>query len=359
MIMALPLDRPYLIGETAFHHEGDIDFLKELVRAFGKVGCDAVKFHMLLDLPDYMVERHPARPTLDRWSLATEDWLEMVQEASQAQLDIVILCNDVASIHLVKSIESKVRALEIHATGINDVFLLSEAASFHGTIILGTGGCSMDEIHFAVNHLMKDGHDDIFLMHGFQNYPTNYRDIELARIRKLQDFFGLPVGYADHTDPQDPNNSWVSAAPMVLGVNVIEKHITTNPGTKRTDGQAAIGLERVPELRSAMETLYAAAGAGTFNLSEAEMRYGQVGPIKKALVARRFIKAGSVLELEDIAFRRTPETAYIQQRDIMRILGSRVLKNFAPEALLIADAFRDEGTILDMSAFEQDDHKEQ
>ena len=44
-----------LIAETAYHHEGDYPFMKELVtRICETSNADIVKFHITLDLDEYM-----------------------------------------------------------------------------------------------------------------------------------------------------------------------------------------------------------------------------------------------------------------------------------------------------------------
>ena len=52
--------------------------------------------------------------------------------------------------------------------------MLAKASYFKNTVIIGTGGSTLDEIDYAINYLKQKGKDDIFLMHGFQNYPTEY-----------------------------------------------------------------------------------------------------------------------------------------------------------------------------------------
>jgi N,N'-diacetyllegionaminate synthase len=44
-----------LIAETAWHHEGDFIFMKDLVaRICENSNADVVKFHITLDLDEYM-----------------------------------------------------------------------------------------------------------------------------------------------------------------------------------------------------------------------------------------------------------------------------------------------------------------
>jgi perosamine synthetase len=47
----------YIIGETAFYHQGDINYLKELIKAASDLKLDSIKFHLLFDIHDYFVKR--------------------------------------------------------------------------------------------------------------------------------------------------------------------------------------------------------------------------------------------------------------------------------------------------------------
>ena len=120
----LPTNQPYLIGETAFHHEGDIDFLLQLIEHAADLGLSAIKGHLLLDLDDYMIASHKVIDVLRPWCLDSSQWATAVKRASELELDVVLLCNDAASLEWVLNCGLDVKAIELHATGLNDYFLL-------------------------------------------------------------------------------------------------------------------------------------------------------------------------------------------------------------------------------------------
>lgn len=318
----LPADRPYIIGETAFHHEGDVAFLKTLIREAKNCQVDAIKFHLLLDLDDYMIHNHEAIDVLRPWCLNEAQWDEILGAAQG--LDVILLCNDVKSAEYALSKGKQVKAIEIHATGINDIFLLETASKFEQTVILGTGGSTLDEIQFAIDVLAKNGKQDIFLMHGFQSYPTDFKDIKLERMNKLQMLFGLPVGYADHTDPQDKNNELISCLGLANGHNVIEKHFTPLFGEKRIDAQSAVSLEQLRRIKELAQITWESIGKGiSLELSEAELKYGNTGPMKKAIVAREQILENETITLEKIAFKRTNKSSSIKQIELSKVLNNK------------------------------------
>ena len=246
------------------------------------------------------------------------------------------MTNDLASLEYVNIIQDSfpIEAIELHSTGLNDLFLLKEALQFKKTIILGIGGSTFDEVQFAVDFLKNNGKENILLMHGFQNYPTNYEDINFKRIKLMQTAFNLPFGYADHTDPSDVNNAIISVLPAVLGVKVFEKHITHVLGEKRIDSQAAISIDAMKKVIKLGNEIEKTLGEKSFCFSEAELNYGNTGPMKKALVARKDILKGTILELSDLAYKRTNESSTLNQMDVLKLIGAKVSEDISKDEII-------------------------
>jgi N,N'-diacetyllegionaminate synthase len=336
--MPLPSDRPYLIGETAFHHQGSEADLMAIVDAVAEAGCHAVKFHLLADLDDYMVQAHPAYDTVAPWLFDEAAWDRIIAHAVEHHLEIVLLCNDPGAVEMVIRKGWPTRACEVHATGINDALLLRAISNVPGTVILGVGGCSLGEIQHALSMLKAGGKDDVLLMHGFQNYPTIPDDVRLSRMEKLRDLFDLPVGYADHTAPDHPEHVAISASVAVMGINVLEKHITPWPGEQRIDHQAAIDVSTMRRTSELMSTLWSLRGRDPLVFSPAEQRYGLTGPMKKAIVARRDLSAGTILSLDDLAYKRTGREEILRQDQLLGLVGARVLRDLKKDSPLVPDA---------------------
>lgn len=321
MVKKLPL-KPYVIAETAYNHEGDITYLHQMIDEIASLKLDAVKFHLLLDLDSYMKQTHPLYKKVQEWMFSQNQWSEIFSHANKKNLDIIALCDDVESIKYINQKKKKISAVELHAVSLNDYFMLTEAARFNDHLILGIGGSSINEISYAVDFLEHHGKQDILLMYGFQSYPTNYTDINLAKMHAINDVFHLPVGYADHTGYDDPNNAVISIAAAMNGFPILEKHYTLDPGTERIDYHAAVGKEQMRCIRDLMDIAVQVYGAGQITLSEPEKAYGNIGPMKKAIVARHDIKKGGALTLENLWFKRTPEESMIQQKQFLQLIGS-------------------------------------
>ncbi|SDM10387.1 N-acetylneuraminate synthase family protein [Kriegella aquimaris] len=331
----LPKDTPYLIGETAFHHQGDLTFLKQLIDHGATAKVDAIKFHLLLDLDDYFVKDHEAYDALKEWLFTENEWKEIIDYNEGKGIDSIVLCNDPKAVDFVLDYEgNSIKAIELHATGLNDYLLLEKSAKFNGTVILGVGGSSIDEISYAIDMLNRLGKDDIFLMYGFQNYPTRYEDINLRKMIKLRALFDLPVGYADHTDPANEHNELISTMGLAMGVNVCEKHFTHAIGEKRIDGQAAVSLDQLKKIRTLMDIITTSLGDGNLKMSDGELAYGNTGPMKKAIVAETPIKKGDAITIDNIGFKRTNEGTYMLQQFLPRILGLVANKDIAKDSFI-------------------------
>jgi sialic acid synthase SpsE len=322
---------PYLIGETAYNHEGDFDYLIKMIDDMADINLDAIKFHLLFSLSQYLTKAHPISVLLKDWMFSEEQWHQAITYSSEKNLEVIILCDDVKSVEFVNKRFPAIKAIEIHATSINDYFLLKAASQFKGQIILGIGGCSIEEIQYAVSLLYSLGKTDLLLMYGFQSYPTNLSDINMAKLLKIKEMFELPVGYADHTAYNDERNIAMSAMGAALGIPVLEKHYTPDYGVERIDYFSAVGRSQMIEIRDRMKMYLSAYGNGHLDMSEPELKYGNVGPMKKALVAKHSIAAGEEITLENVWFKRTEKESYIRQNQLMSLIGSKATRQIAED----------------------------
>ena len=70
-----------LIAETAWHHQGNVDFLEILVSELvNNSRADYLKFHITIDLDEYMVNTHPLYDKLNEWRIDEEVWRNIYSE---------------------------------------------------------------------------------------------------------------------------------------------------------------------------------------------------------------------------------------------------------------------------------------
>ena len=326
--------KPYIIGETAYNHEGDIKYLYKMIDDIEELKLNAIKFHMLLNPESYMQKEHPLMKISKKWKFNKKQWSEIINYSNKKGLDIIALCDDVESIEYILENNINVTAIELHATGLNDHFLLNAVSEFNKQIILGVGGSTIDEIAYAIDFLKSKGKNDILLMYGFQSYPTNYTDINLSKMLKIRDLFKLPIGYADHTAFDDPNNEVISCMAAMMGINILEKHYAPDYGIERIDYHAAVGKMQMLKIKELMELALKVYGNGYLKMSKAELEYGNTGPMKKAIVAKKGIKKGEKLSLDNLWFKRTVEESSIKQNQFLQLIGLRALHDIKEDEII-------------------------
>lgn len=325
-------NKPYLIAETAYIFEGDKIYLEKIIdKLKQKEACDAIKYHILINIDDYMTKEHQGYNLIKNFLLTQNEWIELLNKTKKNGFETIVLTDDKEAINFCKKNIDLIDAIEIHAVALNNIEMLDLLKDFNKTIFLGVGGTSKEEIDFAINYLKNK---DIILMHGFQNYPTKPEYINFNKISKLKKEYNLPVGYADHCSWDFKQNELITLAGFMAGSNIIEKHITLNPGEKRTDYNSSIGINSLKEIKENLELLYKAKGKGGFELTEYEKPYGSIGPMKFTIVAKKDLKKNQIISKDMVTFKRTKQENNILQKEYLNIIGKKLSCDIKKDELI-------------------------
>ncbi len=324
-----------LIAETAWHHQGDYGFMKNLVSEIAtKTEANIIKMHITLDFDEYMDSSHDAYALLKPWIFNKKQWTELIEIVRSKGKQLMLLLNDIEAIKFGLSFSPEY--VEIHSVCLNDVFMLDElkkGLSQSTKVVLGVGGTSIDEIDHAIHYLK---HSNMLLMFGFQNYPTVYKDVNLNKIRKIMKLFdNFEYGYADHTSWDSVHNELVTLLGAASGMTYIEKHVTTHYGENRVDWPAAISIDMFNNLYKKAKVLDGLNGNGALSMNEGELNYSIFGPMKKAAVLKTDISKGDILTLEMIKFLRTKEISDMSQVDVVKSIGKKINKNLENGTILM------------------------
>ncbi|MDA8869500.1 N-acetylneuraminate synthase family protein [Methylophilaceae bacterium] len=324
-----------LIAETAWHHEGDYEFMKNLVTKIStKTEADIVKLHITLNFDEYMHSSHDAYSLLKPWLFNRSQWNELIEIVRCNGKQIMLLLNDTEAIKFGLSFSPEY--IEIHSTCLNDVFMLEElrkGLSSTTKVVLGIGGASIDEIDHAINYIKSS---NMLLMFGFQNYPTVHEDVNLNKIRKIMRLFdNLEYGYADHTAWDSSHNELITLLVAANGMSYIEKHVTTHFGEKRVDWPAAISIEMFNKLSKKIKILNEVKGNGELSMNQGELNYSIYGPMKKTAILKKDTTKGDVLTLDMIRFIRTNEISDMSQVELIKSVGKKINKNLKCGTILM------------------------
>ncbi|WP_369792317.1 N-acetylneuraminate synthase family protein, partial [Methanoculleus sp. MH98A] len=214
-----------MYAETAFIHEGDKNYLLELINSAKKAQCDGIKFQMLLDVDDAYVDSLDNYYSINKWCFTEVEWTEILSYGRDQGLEIVVLPIDEKALIYCTNHSELINAIELHSIALNDFQMLKRIKDLKDfPIILGVGGRTIDEIEYALNFILPENIP--IIMYGMQNFPTDPHDVNLSKIAKLKAIYpSFVIGYADHT-VYDGNGDLMIQLAYALGARIFEKHIT-------------------------------------------------------------------------------------------------------------------------------------
>lgn len=299
------MTRPYIIAEMACSHDGTVDLARTIIDGAGRAGADAIQFQIWI-LGEMMVPHHPDFARVSEIELSREDWASLAAYVRETypQMEIIACVYERSSVDFCEKIG--VDAYKLHSSDLSNPFVVEYVADTGRRIDLSVGASTLGEIERAVETIRGRSDAEIWMMYGYQNFPTPPDAINLAYMMKLKHLFGVPVGYQDHTGGDEPGAFWLPAAAQGMGVDVLEKHITHDRALKGIDHEAALNPDEFAQFVEMVELIAAATGRdvpGPF--SPDEDRYRKYS--KKSLVAARDLSAGETIAHGDLTFMRAEQ----------------------------------------------------
>lgn len=230
-------DEPtFIIAEAGSNHNGNLEQAKKLIDIAADAQADAVKFQlfkaeMLYPKNCGFVEMQNGKVDLFGILKKLEfplTWLDILKEYSEKK-SLVFLCScfDEESAEALENIG--IEAYKFASPELNHIPLLEFIGKKKKPIIMSTGISKLGDIEEAIDTYVKQGNEQVILLHCVSAYPTPLEDCNLNIIKTLKTAFDVPVGFSDHTI--DPIAA--SGIAVFIGANVIEKHFTIS---KKIDG---------------------------------------------------------------------------------------------------------------------------
>lgn len=329
----------FLIAEAGVNHNGDLDMARRLVDEAHACGADAVKFQTFV--PEELNSRRAPKAQYHIETTGNEEsWLDLLRSqvlTAEMHHTLVEHCAargllflstpyDHPSADLLASL--RLPLLKVASTDFNNLPFLRYLARFKVPLLLGTGMATADEVDETVTALRAAGATEIVLLQCTSNYPAPASEANLRVLSTWQERYGLPVGFSDHTA-----HPYAPALAVALGAAVYETHFTLDrslPGPDHRSSREPEELRRIFALIRETEDLL---GDGIKGVTPAEADNRRW--LRKSLVARRDLPAGTVLSAADIAIKR-PGTG-LPPAALPEVLGRKLTQAIAADALLPAE----------------------
>lgn len=314
----------YIIAEIASAHCGSVEKMKQIIKNCAASGCDAVKVQ-IFSVDHFVSTYHPNYPNNKKNEFSSEQWKEILTYARGFPMDLWADVFDEPSADLAAPF---VDGFKLHSTDINNPFMIRHVARKMKPTIVAVGGSTLEEVRRAVGIMEEEGNRNIVLMHGFQDFPTDLDKVHLRKLMILKKEFPTYVlGYHDHTDAEKEMALVLPIVVFGYGATVIEKHVTDDRSLKGFDYMSSLNPDELTKMVDFVRSFEKTLGNDDFSMSAAELNYRKT--MKRYIVARRLIRKGETIAMDDLAFKRSTEG--ISPHQYEKLVGMKTARDIYPD----------------------------
>jgi N-acetylneuraminate synthase len=321
----------FVIAEAGINHNGDAALAAELVDRAAEAGADAIKFQT--HFPEHEMLRGGATAAyvgeslfdlLTRTALTREAHYELADRAARKG---IIFLSTPFSREAADFLETLgVPAFKTGSGELTNLPLQKHIARKGKPMIVSTGMSTPDEIEATVDVLEAAG-AHYALMHCTSTYPTPFPHVQLGCIGWLQQKYGVPVGFSDHT-----LGSVMAFAAVAGGANLFEKHFTASRSLPGPDQQGSMEPAELADLVKGIRAIEQARGAAKA-IQPGEQEVRQMA--HHSVVSIRDIAAGATIAVADVWTKR-PGTG-IPARQLGEVIGRTTKRAIAKDSLIAWD----------------------
>ena len=332
-----PGARALIIGEVAQAHDGSLGMAHAFIDAIAAAGADAVKFQTHIAAAESTLQE-PWRVKFSRqdetryayWKrmeFSEDQWVGLREHAHDRGLRFLSSPFSSEAVALLSRVG--VAAWKIASGEVGNLALLDEIAATRLPIFLSSGMSSLTELDTAVTRIKERG-IPLTVMQCTSAYPCGPDRIGLNLLEEFRARYETDIGLSDHSGTIFP-----SIAAAMLGVNVIEVHVTMSREMFGPDVAASV---TTAELRQLVEGVRFVEGMRA-NPVDKDTMASELTPLRrlftKSVVARVALPAGTRLTHEHLATKK-PGTGIPASR-LGELVDRRVTRDVPANALLSED----------------------
>lgn len=336
--------RVYIIAEAGVNHNGDESMAMRLVEAAAAAGADAVKFQTfraerLVSISARTAAYQQANTgessqfaMLRRLELSPATHLLLAEHCQKKGIEFLSTPFDELSADDLVRLDMK--RIKVGSGEMTNLPFLRHLVRTRLPLIISTGMATLDEVAESMEAVadeyrrLGEGHgvaQKVTLLHCTSNYPTAPETVNLRAMQTLRERFKVPVGYSDHT-----KGILAATAAVALGACLIEKHFTLDRSLPGPDHPASLEPGELGEMVRQIRLVEQMLGSGEKKPAESELAVRDL--VRRSLVARRPIPAGTVLQAGDLELLR-PGTG-IGSQHLPQVIG-RQTKSAIPQGTML------------------------
>ena len=319
----------YCIAEVSANHNQEFSQAIRIIEAAKEAGADAVKLQTYT--PDTMTiesqQEHfrvgggtlwDGRTLYELYGEAYTPWdwqPKLKKAANDLDMDLFSSAFDDTAVDFLENMG--VPAHKLASFELVDIPLLRKMARTGKPLIISTGMASLQEIEEALAAAREAGAKQIALLKCTSAYPAPPEEMNLKTIPEMVRRFHIPVGLSDHT-----TGVAAPVAAVVLGANIIEKHLTLSRSTPGPDSAFSLEPHEFKAMVESVRVAEKALGEIHFGLSEKE-RSSRV--FRRSLFVVKDIKQGEFFSSSNV---RSIRPGYgLHTRHLDEVLGKRATRD--------------------------------
>ena len=323
-------NKVFIIAELSANHNGDIQVALDTIRAAKRAGADAIKIQtytadtLTINCKnDYFKINHgtawDGEYLYDLYKRAYTPW-EWHAEIFKVANDEGLICFsspfDNTAVDLLEELKTPI--YKIASFEIQDIPLISYAASKGKPMILSTGIAEVEDIELAIETCRKVGNYDITVLKCTSAYPADPKDANLLTIPDIKSRFGVKSGLSDHT--MGIEGPIVATA---LGATVIEKHFILDKSIGGADAHFSLDEKEFTEMVKAVRIAESMKGEIDYEMTEKKQKSKQ---FSRSLFIVKDVKEGEEITNENVRCIR-PGFG-LHPKFLNNILGKKFLSDY-------------------------------
>ena len=329
------MNKTVILAEAGVNHNGREELAFQLVDAAVEAGADIVKFqtfkakNLVTESAEQaayqtanMGKKESQLEMLSRLELSFEVHKRLLDYCASKNIEFLSTAFDSQSLKfLVDDLEHS--KLKIPSGEISNAPFVLEHARTGCDLIVSTGMCDLSDIEAALGviafgiitpadsapsidafkaaYISEEGQkalkEKVTILHCTSEYPAPLDEVNLRVMNTLEQAFGLPVGYSDHTA-----GTAIPIAAVARGATLIEKHFTLDQSMDGPDHKASLEPSELASMVEGIRAVEIALGKAIKAPTQSELRNAKVA--RKSLVAARVINKGDLFSAENLVAKR-------------------------------------------------------
>ncbi len=267
--------RCLIVAELSANHGGSLENAVRTIKAAAKAGADAIKLQTYTpdtitincDNEYFKIKEGTTWGGKTLYQLYKEaftpwEWHEeLFKTAKEEGLICFSTPFDSTAVDFLENLETA--AYKIASFEIQDIPLISYAASKGKPVILSTGIADEADIELAIETCRKENNDQIILLKCTSSYPAPVQLSNLNTMADMSKRFKIAVGLSDHT-----LSNIVPAVAVAMGARLIEKHFILDRDIGGPDAGFSLDPDSFAQMVEAVREAELAMGKISYEIPE-------------------------------------------------------------------------------------------